>query len=523
MARLLLALVLLAFPGPVDAAWQELKTTHFTLRTDLDPHTAIRTAVEIERTRAALLAAMWPPVETADIQPVDVIVLADGLEFERYAGRGSSGLYSHLALPPRIVLWGAPDRWEVRASGPRWLELIPLGLPGSRRGDSQVLRAEIAAHLEVVRAGASSVLRHELAHHVASAVYGRQPLWFSEGQAQFLESLALGEDGRSATIGRINPTAWLEFMGIRTTETADVLAWQTPGSQMPTGKTLGLFGTSWQLYQWLFTTRPAALHCYQERLAAAEDPARAWTQCFPDLVPGDVDRALWDFARLGTPATAQVRFRPVGLQVDVRPLSKAEVHLVRAQVALTAATAAQRPELLDEARVEVDRALAEDPACVGALRLQAPGVPPGVRLASGRMAVAAHPDDGFAWLLLADALWDTAGPADERDRAYRKAVELLPDSPLALGRAARNLLSRGERAAALLWAERGARLAPWNGEVLATYALSLAAVGRCEDGRTVARRAHTALSGSEGVVTTALEEGLKRACPTDAGIPPDER
>jgi tetratricopeptide (TPR) repeat protein len=512
MAQVLAALLLLATTA-TPSGWQELKTAHFTLRTDLDPEPAMRAAVEIERTRAALVAAMWPPVQEVGVEPVDVIVLRDGMEFERYAGRGTNGLYSHLALPPRIVLWGSPDRWEVRVGGPRWLDL-----PGNR-GLSPVVRQELLAHLDVVRAGSSSVLRHELAHHLAAAVYGRQPIWFSEGQAQFLESLRLSEDGRSATIGLINPSAWLLYMRVRSTSVADVLGWQTSGPQPTQGEALGLFGASWQLFQWLFTIRREGLQCYQERLVAAEDPVRSWARCFPDLVPAEMDAVLWDFARRGKPATVAIAVPPTGLRVDVRPLGAADVHLVRAQVALTAATATQRPELAAEARIEVDRALESDPANVGALRLKAPLVAAAERLAYGRRAVAAHPEDGWGWLLLADALWDSAGPSDERDRAYRRAVELLPDSPLVLGRGARNLLSLGQRSEALAWADHGVRLAPWNGEVLVVHALALGASGRCREARAEAERARKALPAGAAALTETLDLGLGRACP--AGALPD--
>jgi len=478
-----LLLVMLAGAG----GWQELRTPHFTLRTDLSAEDALRAALEIERTRAALMAAMFPPVEEVGVETVDVIVLADGMEFERYAGRASDGLYSHLALPPRIVLWGAPDRWEVRVSGPHSVKFP-----------------------SAVRAGSSSVLRHELAHHIAAAIYGHQPLWFSEGQAQFLESLRLAEDGRSATLGLINPVAWREFSNVRSIGTADVLAWQTPGVRLPMGESLGLYGASWQLFRWLFTTRPDSLRCYQEHLAASAAPDQAWKACLADLVPGEVDRALWQFA-LRT-RLVEVPVRPVGVEVNFRPIGPAEVHLVRAQLALTGGAARQRSELLAEARDEVEQALRVDPACVGALRLQAPTLSPAARVEAGRHAVAAHAEDGWAWLLLADALWDTGGAADERERAYRAAVRLLPESPLALARAARNLLSRRETSLALAWAEHAARLAPWNGEVVSVHALALGASGRCAEARSVADRARKALPAGPGDVLDSLEAGLRRAC-----------
>jgi tetratricopeptide (TPR) repeat protein len=538
----LAALLVLGVTGS-DQGWKELKSAHFTLRTNLDSEAALEAAQEIERTRAALLAALWPPPHEVGIEPVDVIVLKDRSDFERYGVAGSRGLYSHSALPPRIVLWGAPDSWEEKVTdrGPSGIPSArPLsgGAPPPASGRhsgfsmsplsgppaSAVQDAELAAHVDLVRQGSASVLRHELAHHVAAAVYGRLPLWFSEGQAQFLESLRLSTDGRSATIGLINPIAWLEYRRIRSKDTNDVLSWQTPLSGLSQGDSMGLYGASWQLYQWLFTTHRAGLRCFQEALAGGAVAPAAWRKCFSDLVPSDVDARVWEFSRRGTPALQEVSVPPIGFDVRIRPLSEAETHLVRAHVALAAP---RTPALAAEARQEVERTLEADPASVGALQLLAPLVPPETRLANARRAVASHPEDGWAWLLLADALWDTGGPATERYRAYQRAVELLPDSPLVLGRAARNLLSRDERPEALVLAERAAQLAPWNGEVLTIHALALAAAGRCADGLSVAEQARRIVPPGNSGLTTALDVGLSRACPglsvPDGGVTTGQR
>jgi|GEM_PF-1604482 len=506
MGPVVAALLLAAAPPAQD--WHALRSAHFTLRTNLDPDAAMQAAVEIARTRAALVAAVWPPVREVGIEPVDIIVFRDRAEFEHYAGDGSRGLYSHSALPPRIVLWGSPERWEQRL-GPE--ETMP---PANPRRPASVGQDELSVHLQYVQAGSASVLRHELAHHVASAVYPRLPLWFSEGQAQFLESLKLSEDGRKATLGAINPNAWREYRRIRSVDLRDVLRWTTPLTGLSQSESMGLYGASWQLYQWLFTTHPASLRCLQEQLAARVPIADGWARCFPDIIADQLGQALWEFSRNGTPGLSEISVPPLGLEVTMRPLSEAELHLLRAQVALAAP---RREDLLQEAATELNRALALDPASVGVLQLLAPLVSPQRRLEDAHRAVLAHPEDGWAWLLLADALWDTAGSAAERERAYRRAAELLPDSPLVLARSARNLLSRDERAEALVLAERAAQLAPWNGEVLAIDALALAAAGRCTEGLGVAQQARVLLPAGASGLSRALEVGLARACPSQGG------
>ena len=376
---------------------------------------------------------------------------------------------------------------------------------------SAVQDAELNAHLDLVRQGSASVLRHELAHHVAAAVYGRLPLWFSEGQAQFLESLRLPTDGRSATIGLINPIAWLEYRRIRSKDTNDVLSWQTPLSGLSQGDSMGLYGASWQLYQWLFTTHRPGLSCFQEALAGEEVAPAAWRKCFPDLVPSEVDATgVGVLAARDTGAPGDFH-PPHWLRREIPPLSEAETHLVRAQVALAAPRTA-RTRRRGTARSWSRRWRQTRPPSARC-SYSRPLVPPETRLANARRAVASHPDDGWAWLLLADALWDTGGLATERYRAYQRAVQLLPDSPLVLARAARNLLSRDERPEALGLAERAAQLAPWNGEVLTIHALALAASGRCADGLSVAEQARRAVPPGNSGLTTALDVGLSRACP----------
>ncbi len=359
------ALLLAAAPPAQD--WHELSSTHFTLRTNLDTDTAMRAAVEIARTRSALVAAMWPPVREVGIEPVDIIVFKDRTEFEHYAGDGSRGLYSHSALPPRIILWGSPERWEQRL-GPA--EMLP---PSNPRRPTTVGQDELSVHLQYVQAGSSSVLRHELAHHVASAVYPRLPLWFSEGQAQFLESMKLSEDGRTATIGLINPTAWREYRRIRAIDLHDVLRWTMPLTGLSQSESMGLYGGAWQLYEWLFTTHRTSLRCLQEQLAARVLIADGWTRCFPDIVADQLGPVLWEFSRNGTPGLSEIAVPPLGLEVKVRPLTEAELHLLHAQVALAAP---RREDLLQEVAIELNQALALDPASVGVLQLVAPLVSP---------------------------------------------------------------------------------------------------------------------------------------------------
>lgn len=102
-------------------------------------------------------------------------------------------------------------------------------------------------------------------------------------------------------------------------------------------------------------------------------------------------------------------------------------------------------------------------------------------MALARRATLGHPDDGLAWLTLADALRDSAESWQECIQAYRKATELLPDNATALNNLARMMLKKGKAEEALPLAVAAVRLAPWESAFLDTLATALAGVGRCSE------------------------------------------
>ena len=270
----LLLLAAAASAGPAQTGWTEAQTLHVTLKTDLRPDDARRAAVMVERTRAALLASAWPGATLLQPERIEVVVLSNHQEFQTYLGENTAGEFIEGAYPPTIFLYGGPEQWERRET----LELEET----------------------------TSILKHELSHHLAAFFYRRQPRWFAEGLAQFLETLRFSEDGKTATLGDINLHAVRSYNRWRTFTVADALAWGSTFNPEDQGSVMGIYGLSWLLVHWLYNTHPDEFARYQTLLVKGIDPDKAWKATFPRLVPSEVDTELNHYARYGEYRNATV-------------------------------------------------------------------------------------------------------------------------------------------------------------------------------------------------------------------------
>ncbi|XXY49073.1 DUF1570 domain-containing protein [Sorangium sp. So ce269] len=452
------AAVPLAHRERSSGTWVRLRTEHFDLWTDLTGGEARRAAEALERTRAALVTAAWSKgAARRSTVRANVVVLASGLDFDRYADSRFTGVFSELGRPT-IFLWGSPERWERR----------------ERLKD----------------ASTTSVLRHELVHQLAAGIYGRQPRWFAEGLAQLLESLVISEDGTTAILGRPNLVALRKYMRQRTFSVRDALAWKSDEG-MGEGAVHGLYGLSWLMVYWMYNTQPDAFAAYQGRLATGVDPERAWQESFGALSLDEVDEQLYHYARFGKFQQVNVPLDPVKTEPAPATITPADVHALRAQLALTGASIQADDALREEARRELDRALRLEPANVLALRVLMQlekGLPTGEWISRLEEQVARRPDDGDAWLLLGQLLGRRERDA-ERVAALRRAVALLPGDAEAYNSLAWALVTTGHPEEALPLATKAAMLAPWNAFILDTHAASLFALGRCPDALRVQARA----------------------------------
>ncbi|HVH44165.1 MAG TPA: DUF1570 domain-containing protein, partial [Labilithrix sp.] len=317
-----------------EPKWTRLQSEHFDLATDLGETDALRAAEALETTRAAMLSAAWPGASDALAARTSVVVFQDGLDFLHFF-ENIAAIYVQL-VRPTIVLWGKPDYWEQKTG----------------------VNAEAS----------SSLLRHELTHRLASAIYVRQPRWFSEGLAQFLETLTVSADGTTATLGEVDPDALRSYRRVRVSA-SDALAWQSYAEADQ--KTLqGLYGISWLMVHFLYDKRGNEFDAFQRALIRGVAPEQAWKKSFGALPPEVLDAQLFEYAK-------RASFKKVAIPIErtsVQPITKAtiteaDVHAIRAQLALSGAATRERAGLGDEAQREIERALALEPANPLAVRL----------------------------------------------------------------------------------------------------------------------------------------------------------
>lgn len=459
-------------PGQGGSAWNEVESDHFTLQTDLPMEEAYKAASYLEQTRAALLAAAWPAITQRQMARVTVYVFADRGDFENLFPRRIAGLFSLQGNEPFIVLHGRPDSWEERFSG--------------------------------LSDASSSTLKHELTHHLSSYVLLRRPHWVSEGLAQFLETLRLSKDGRTAVMGtpHIDAAVYMKkvldlsgrgLLRDRDWSMRNVLTWDDrPSDAYADWELATQYSGSWLLVHWLYNTRSEDFAKYQVRLAQGKDPSRSEAELLPELSSPKLETMLLDYLKSGSYRELTVQVPPVANGFSERPLDDAEVHVLRAKLALTASSMAKEgaKARLELALAELEEALRLEPGGLLALEMKMGDVPREQRLSLAREAVAAHPLEGRAWLLLANALGErTPAEAAERESAFKKVLELTPrDASAANGLAWMYVLQKRYEAALPL-ATQASELAPWNAAILDTYAMAAAGLGRCPEAILAEQRA----------------------------------
>jgi Flp pilus assembly protein TadD len=500
VGALLLAAV--ASAGESPTGWWEVQTPHVTLRSDLNAEDARRAALTVERDRGALLAAAWAGAKLLQPEHIEVVVFEKRREFDRYFPLSVAGLFTFRQYPPTAFLSGPPEKWE---------EHFTL-----RDGVGFVTNLDET----------SSVVKHELTHYLAAFIYRRQPKWFSEGLAQYLETLRFSEDGKTATLGEINVPAMRYYRSYRGKPSAEaVLGWGGKNGAKGESDMAGLYGVSWLLVHWLNNVHPQEFARFQALLVKGIDPDKAWKAVFPNLSTRELDTSLEQYASNGDYHVFVLPIPPGEELVSVQPMTSANVHATRAAAALAgAATRLKGGAQLSDALKEIEAALDDDPGNVRALRLKIQRVQPSERLALGRRASAAHPEDGLAWLTLAEALSTTPETWEERAKAYQKATALLPDNPTAFNNLAWMYVQAGRAQEALPLATAAARMAPWDSAVLDTLAAALSGVGRCSEAVSAQTRALDVLPEDASVANRAdyaarLEE-IQRTCAAQRSASP---
>lgn len=427
-------------PAAGGPAWYEVQTAHFSVVTDLSPGKAGDLAREVERIYEVVLRALFktPPAFPGRVR---VVALRSEEGFGLFAAEKADAFYLRSTLAgPAIVVPGTLDEAQ------------------------------------------RIVIAHELTHHVAARVFQRQPRWFSEGLACYMESVGTSGPGNAPTVG-----------GAVKHRLYSIYPWH--------GGLAALFndasgqwdykeyGLAWALVHYLKNAQPAGFADLQGRFVRGQDPDAAWREVFPQWDPARpgglkaLEDTVGQYVAYGKFGYRDVKL-PEEREATARRVGAAEAHAVRLSLPWLNRGKPLPPGVLE---AEVAEALGHDPGHVTALRVRAVlEKDAAARLALAEKAVAAHPEDGRAWDFLASTLPD--GDARRGD-AFRKAAELMPEDGTALNNHAWHLLQAGRSGEALPLARAAVTLEPWNPLNLDTLAAVLDDLGQCPAALPVQRRA----------------------------------
>jgi hypothetical protein len=420
-------------PARGGPAWIELTTEHFAVRTDLGDAAAHEVITDLEETRAAMLAAVWPGAPGPPDR-VPVIALASNRELSTFTDPDVRGIWIRKAPFPATIVAGAIHDRDRR-----------------------------------------QVLRHELAHHLSRWFLPQQPLWFSEGIATFLETIHYDRERQRAVVGEPSAdryravSTWAMFPAHRLLSAAT-----------PAVVEMGQFeASSWLLVHYLINHRDDAFRNFQRRLGAFEHPRDAWAAELGDLDDVRLSTTLDEYAASGNYIVLHIPAPPWSGRIQTRAMSDAEVHGARAFMYAIGKMSGEPP--LDRVRAEIAEALAVDPAALQALAAQyyllGGDMSPVQRGALARQASEAHPDAAMAWLMVADA----AAFGDARQTALARALALAPNDPEILTRLAVLKASKDRWDEAAAFSRKAIRLGATSAEALRIHTLSMAHTGHCRE------------------------------------------
>lgn len=426
-------------PEKGGRAWREVRTAHFAVQTDLGSSAATELAEDLERIHETVRFALFRKPPETGVLPV--LAPRDRDEFLLFAPHEKFGaFYSRRSLAGPIIV-----------------------IPGDIRDAQRAIAA------------------HEITHHLAALAFARQPRWFSEGLACWMESVAQSGPRSTPTVGGV-PAGRRRSVFPYHGGVVDVL---DPKRWEPDARH---YGTAWALVHFLVNQRASGFNDLQLRFARGQDPDAAWREVFPMWDRRDpkamaaLDDELGGYLARGKFAYRDVQLPPAP-PVTERPLTAAEVHGTRLSLPWPNAGKGVDKALV---RAEVQEALEHDPASVSGLMVLA-SLEKSRAGELAKRAVQGHPEDARAWLLLVPFI--PASEAALRLEVLERAVEADPASASALNDLAWELLGKGRAAEALPIANRAVGLSPGTSAILDTQAGVLEALGQCAEALRAQHRA----------------------------------
>src|SRR5712671_5454212 len=150
-------------PSAADSGFLELESAHYVLLTELPEPDARKTLARMENVRGALTAGSWRG-ESFPSEKLRILQFASSGRLHQFASPGMSALYQP------VDLFGEPM----------------LVMTADREG------------------AGDAILQHELAHAVHGSFLPRNPRWFFEGLACYLETLRYDAAADRHLIGEPN-------------------------------------------------------------------------------------------------------------------------------------------------------------------------------------------------------------------------------------------------------------------------------------------------------------------------------
>jgi tetratricopeptide (TPR) repeat protein len=458
-----------------SVAWQEYQSEHFILDTDVSEEDAATIMATFEGLRAA-----------------DLLLLAGaGSDF---AGR------IRLFIPAELELYKQLTTKEYAAA--YYTHSLYFSEP--------IIVAPASLCLRLPQAVA-----HELAHAVSYYIYPQQRGWFSEGLAQFVETVGRKLVRKSRQSVEVKGTAgelldkFSRFLKgqagfMRSTRLLAATALDRDS------KPELFYGSAWLLYHWLWNARGPELAAFQRRLAEGEDWDDAWRASFPLLDPGDseqmatLDGMLIVYRKERHFLTAEVSVNESFAMIRRPfPAMRFWVAVLRADWPTTRENRDRRQ------REELERARVDDPHNPDIL-LWLAGLEKTIDAETARAVAQGAPDRYRGWLSLAGV----TGDAVEKEKAYRQAAALGPDCAVCNNNLAWFLSQSGRSQEALGYANRAVDLAPWSTSYLDTLADVASRLGQCKQAIQLQTRAmHMAESSRAGKGEYAARlESMQERC-----------
>lgn len=391
--RLLAMLVaMLLVPTAAHAEWRQAASTNFIVYADDDEASVRRFAEKLERFHATLELVTGYQVDPPSPSNRVTVYAIGQREVSRLAGGGSAAR-----------------------------NIAGFYIP--RAGGSVAFVPEVSGRASTSRDFSLTVLLHEYAHHfVISNSTFSQPVWLSEGGAEFFAAAEFKSDGGVA-IGMPNVHRYGELVfaqNLTAEQLIDGSVFQSDDAQLKEA----YYGKSWLLYHML-TFEPARrgqMRTYVQEMAAGKSSREAGLAAFGDFRALEKDlREYLRRKRLLTMHYSASQLAPG--PIAVRALSPGEAAMMDVQlVSRRGVTRQQALELLPRAR-EIARSWPQDPAVLAALaEAEHDAGNDAEAITAADASIALDPRQVNAYVQKGLSLFRLAETAEDRSRAVRAAV-----------------------------------------------------------------------------------------------------